>query len=209
MPEERWVEVRDEPRHGQRFENEFARVYDVRIPPGDTTLYHRHTEDTFYVSILPARVRNQTWGESEAQTNDVPAGIAVCAPHRDQPLTHQVSNVGEGKMRMIGAEVRRSPVLAADQPLEAPAHGLHWERPRLRAYLLELEPGQGTGSVTYGFSGLSVALGDGNLQFRGADGGARLFACAPGDLAWHDGPASFELTNLGQETFRAYVAEWR
>ena len=209
MAEESWVEVRDEPRHRQRFENDFARVYDVRIPPGDTTLYHRHTEDTFYVSILPARVRNRTWGESEAQTNDVPQGIAICAPHREHPLTHQVSNVGEGNMRMIGAEVRRSPDLTAGAPLEAPGHSLHWERPRLRAYLLELEPGQSTGEVSYGFSGLGVALVDGNLKLSVADSGASLFACAPGDLVWHDGPARFELTNLGGESFRAYVAEWR
>ena len=47
---ESYVAVRDEPRHRRRFENEFVRVYDVLVPPGDTTLYHHHSEDTFSVS---------------------------------------------------------------------------------------------------------------------------------------------------------------
>ena len=47
--DEGYVAVRDEPRHRRRFEDDHVRVYDVLIPPGDTTLYHHHTEDTFYV----------------------------------------------------------------------------------------------------------------------------------------------------------------
>jgi hypothetical protein len=32
--------VRNEPRHHNVFENEFARILDVYLAPGDTTLYH-------------------------------------------------------------------------------------------------------------------------------------------------------------------------
>ncbi len=101
-----YVEVRDEPRHRRRFENAFVRVYDVLVPPGELTLYHRHVEDTLYVSILEATVRDQTFGAAERRTGSVPAGISVCRPHRSEPLIHQVENVGEGDMRMIGAEVK-------------------------------------------------------------------------------------------------------
>ena len=208
MTEEVWVEVRDEPRHRQRFENDYARAYDVRIPPGDLTLYHRHTEDTLYVSIHAARVRNQTWGEAEIQTNEVPAGIAICAPHRAAPLTHQVGNVGEGLMRMIGVEAKRSPALVSENALEAPGHALQWENARLRTYLLELEPGASTGAISYAFSGISIALEDGDLALR-SGGVESLVASAPGDLLWHDGPRRFELENVGGATFRAYVTEWR
>ena len=51
-----YVEVHDEPRHRHRFEDALVRVYDVLIPPTDTTLYHRHTEDTFYVAVNEATV---------------------------------------------------------------------------------------------------------------------------------------------------------
>ena len=68
-----WVEVRDEPRHRRRFETDLVRVYDVEIPPGDTTLYHRHTEDTFYVAVNEATVRDRTWGEEGERTGTAPA----------------------------------------------------------------------------------------------------------------------------------------
>ena len=56
MSEERFVEVADEPRHRPLLENEFVRVFDFQLRPGETTLYHRHNEDTFCVAIEPASV---------------------------------------------------------------------------------------------------------------------------------------------------------
>jgi hypothetical protein len=209
MSDETWVEVRDEPRHHRRFENDYARVYDVRVAPSERTLFHRHTEDTFYVSIEAARIEDQTFGESESRTNDVPAGIAICRPHREEPLIHRVRNVGQTGMRMIGAEVSRSPEVTAEKALESPGHTLQWETPRMRAYLLELAPGECTGEVRYGFSGLSVALSEGNLSVHDAAGATRTAASARGDVVWHECPLSFELTNAGEEPFRAYLAEWR
>jgi hypothetical protein len=209
MSDDTWVEVRDEPRHQRRFENDYARVYDVRVAPGDRTLFHRHTEDTFYVAIENARVEDQTFGESQSRTSDVPAGIALCRPHRDEPLIHRVCNVGQTGMRMIGAEVSRSPEVSAEKPLESPGHALQWETPRIRAYLLELAPGECTGEVHYDFSGLTVALSEGNLGLHDTAGATRTSASARGDVVWHEGPLAFELTNAGEHPFRAYVAEWR
>ena len=40
--DEGYVAVRDEPRHRRRFEDDHVRVYDVLIPPGDTTLSFAH-----------------------------------------------------------------------------------------------------------------------------------------------------------------------
>ena len=209
MSDETWVEVFDEPRHHRRFENDCARVYDVRVPPGERTLYHRHTEDTFYISILSAKIEDQTFGASETNTAQVPVGIAICRPHREEPLIHRVRNLGATPMRMIGAEVKRSPEVVAEQPLEAFGHTLQWETPRMRAYLLELAPGESTGEIRYDFGGLSVCLSEGNLAVHDAGGATRTGASAEGHATWHDGPLRFELTNRGEAPFRAYVGEWR
>lgn len=205
---ESFVEVRDEPRHRRRFENTWARVYDVLVAPGDRTLYHRHTEDTLYVSILAARVSDQIFGAQETRTADVPAGICICRPHRAEPLIHRVGNAGAGDMRMIGAEVKASPPLVAEKPLQAPGHELLWETPRLRSYRLALAAGRALPELAYGFSGLTVALTGGCLRLRDA-GGSRTLALAPGDALWHEGPLRFELANAGEADFAAIVAEWR
>ena len=36
------IPVSIEPRHHKVFENEYVRVLDVHIVPGDTTLFHKH-----------------------------------------------------------------------------------------------------------------------------------------------------------------------
>ncbi len=207
--DEHWVEVRDEPRHRRRFENEFVRVYDVLIPPGDTTLYHRHTEDTFYVAVNEATVRDRTWGEDEPRTGTAPAGSCLCRPHRARPLIHQVHNLGPGEMRLIGAEIKAAPAVTTAAPLSAAGHALTLERDRLRVYELALEPGQSTGDIVYGFSGLTVLLTVATWLVRHADGSERTVILAPGDVLWQPGPLGLSITNIGEEPCRAALGEWR
>jgi hypothetical protein len=205
---EEWVEVRDEPRHRRRFENPYVRVYDVLVTPGDTTLYHRHTEDTLYVAVADARIADQQLGRDEPRPGAVSVGLSLCRPHRTKPLTHQVSNVGDTDMRMIGAEVKASPFASPDTPLDAPGHSLVWETDRLRAYELVLGPGEGTGSVRYQFAGLTIALTVGCLSIDGS-GGPVTGSWAPGDAVWHGEAREVEITNVGEHDYRAVVTEWR
>jgi len=208
---EAWVEVRDEPNHFHRYENEYARVYDVRFEPGQQSLYHRHDEDTLYVAVHATRVREQVWGKEESMEADIPAGTSICRLHRSEPLIHAVENLGAGLMRMIGAEVKKRPPTVAAAPLEAPCHRLHHMQPdssRLRLYEIELPPGQSTGGIHYGFSGLTVFLSEVNLEISDAKGASRTFAGVPGDNVWHEGPLDLCITNRGPGTCRAVLGEW-
>jgi len=207
--DERWVEVRDEPRHRRRFENDFVRVYDVLIPSGDTTLYHRHTEDTFYVAVNEATVRDRTWGEDEPRTGTAPAGSCLCRPHRARPLIHQVHNLGSTEMRLIGAEIKVSPPVVSAAALDAPGHRLTLERDRLRVYELALEPGQSTGPITYGFSALTVLLSVATLHTVRGDGSEQTAIHAAGDVLWQPGPTTMTITNVGEQPCHAAVGEWR
>ena len=204
-----YVEVRDEPRHRRRFEDEHVRVYDVLIPPGDTTLYHRHTRDTMYVAVNEATVRDRTWGEDEARTGTALAGSAMCRPHLSRPLIHQVHNAGTAEMRLIGAEIKASPAVTSATPLDAPGHVLSLEPDALRLYELTLEAGQSTGDIEYGFSSLTVFLTIATLLVRDASGTERTMVHAPADVIWLPGPARLSLTNVGEEPFRAVIGEWR
>lgn len=206
---EGYVDVRDEPRHRRRFENEFVRVYDVLIPPGDTTLYHHHAEDTFYVAVNEATVQDRTWGEDEARTGTAAAGSVLCRPHKTRPLIHQVHNLGAQEMRLIGAEIRKSPAVTASQALDAPGHKLTLERERLRVYELSLGPGEFTGAIEYGFASLTVMLTVATLLVGQPDGGERTVIYAPGDVIWQPGPVKLSLTNVGEDPCRAAVGEWR
>ena len=106
------VPVHQEPRHHLVFENAAARILDIQIPPGDTTLFHTHSDPILYVNMSSSQTRSQVLGK------DWSGGDAAArAPARNpasfgrmnsvttypaEPLTHRVNNAGTTVFRLIG-----------------------------------------------------------------------------------------------------------
>lgn len=57
------VPVHEEPRHHLIFKNNKVRVLDVRIPPGDTSLYHIHTTPSVFVFFTNSTNSSQLLGK--------------------------------------------------------------------------------------------------------------------------------------------------
>jgi len=57
------IQVRDEPRHHNVFENEFIRILDVHLGPGDTTLYHLHNTPSVFITLANVKVGSQLSGQ--------------------------------------------------------------------------------------------------------------------------------------------------
>ncbi len=203
-----FVETYDEPYHRRRFENDFARVYDVLIPAGATTLYHRHTLDTLYVSIAAAKPQEQVLGQAPQAVAQLPAGVAMCRNHYSEPLIHQVTNHGGEAMRLIGVEMKATPATVAAEPLSAAMHEFKWHRGRLRVYKLEVPPGSSTGKVCYSFASVTIALCQASLEVQDANASPRSYTCEAGDVVWQEGPHEFSLTNIGENPYVAYLGEW-
>lgn len=49
-----FVEVHEEPLHRRQFSNDYCWVYIAGIGPGETSLWHRHSANTFYVCVQHA-----------------------------------------------------------------------------------------------------------------------------------------------------------
>lgn len=56
------VQVRDEPRHHNVFENHVIRILDVYLPPGDTSLCHLHNTPSVFIILANASVGSQLAG---------------------------------------------------------------------------------------------------------------------------------------------------
>jgi quercetin dioxygenase-like cupin family protein len=95
----------EEPRHRWLFENQYVRVYDVRIPRGEMTEFHRHAYDTVYVRPSGGRVATQLeggpWG---ATTGIAPGSVAVDADSK-KPFTHRVRNDGTSEYHTIAIQL--------------------------------------------------------------------------------------------------------
>lgn len=59
------VGISDEPHHRLVLQNDFARVYNVSVPPLDTTLLHQHDLPYLYVVLGPADILNNITGKGE------------------------------------------------------------------------------------------------------------------------------------------------
>ena len=55
-----YVDVTEEPMHHEIYKDEKFRIYAAEIPPGASTLFHRHSEDTLYVISRGGRIKNES-----------------------------------------------------------------------------------------------------------------------------------------------------
>jgi quercetin dioxygenase-like cupin family protein len=99
------TEYLEEPRHRWLFENQYVRVYDVRIPRGDTTEFHRHAYDTVYVRPSGGRVATQVQGEPWGATTEIASGSVVFDADSKRPFTHRVRNDGTAEYHAIAIQL--------------------------------------------------------------------------------------------------------
>jgi hypothetical protein len=100
-----YVEVRDEPDHRQQFENASARLYEVVILPGKTTLYHRHSQNTIYLTVSPTKISSRLAGSEQVDELEFLQGAVSFNPQRDNPFNHVVSNIGQLNAHFVGVEL--------------------------------------------------------------------------------------------------------
>jgi hypothetical protein len=70
------VQVRDEPRHHLVFENEYLRILDVHLEPGDTTLYHLHNTPSVFIWFTKTATASQLFGKEVTRDISIPKNIS-------------------------------------------------------------------------------------------------------------------------------------
>ena len=105
ISENKFVEVYEEPRHKLVFENKDFKILDVQIKPYDTTLFHRHINPMFYVSLgwqdYSEQSINTDW--NALAKKGLPKGKTLLdSTYLAQNLIHRITNVGTKTSRLIG-----------------------------------------------------------------------------------------------------------
>jgi quercetin dioxygenase-like cupin family protein len=200
------VAVADEPRHHLKFENQYVRVFDVQVPPGDTTLFHVHSNDYLFVSIGSATLKAELMG---AQPADLIVKDGECR-YSKAPITHRVTNVGKDLFRNITIEVLNSPGIGAGaQTHELPGHTVVLDNDRVRVERLVIEPGQSIATHTHPRSGLGVVVSGAEIQIDSPRQKPRTVRFEPGGFQWLDGPVTHSMKNTGKTRFEAVHIDWK
>ncbi len=200
------VAVEKEPRHRLRFSNQYVRVFDVLIPPGDTTLFHTHVHDGMGVRLSDARIREDVLGGA---SEDAPVKRGeVSFSYRPSPLTHSVGNIGSTPFRIIFIEVlpNEGPAPGASLALVA-GQTLVLENERVRVSRVVLNPGQSIEMHEHAHRGLAVAVSDGRIAVEVPGEKVRTVKFKPGDTRWHEGGMKHAWRNAGAVLFEAVEIE--
>jgi hypothetical protein len=104
------VPVREEPRHKPVLENDYIRLLDVHINPGDTTLYHIHAAPSVIVHITRSIIGSQVMGEAVMPPGEVLPAQTRFAAYDERPITHRVYNAGRDVFHVMDVElVKKDP----------------------------------------------------------------------------------------------------
>lgn len=101
------VPVREEPHHKPVLENNYVRLLDVHINPGDTTLYHIHAAPSVMVHITKSIIGIQAMGQPVTSPAQVLPGQTKFAAYDKNRVTHRVYNAGKNVFHVMDIELVR------------------------------------------------------------------------------------------------------
>jgi hypothetical protein len=185
------VPVNQEPRHRVTFENAQLRILDVRIPPGEASLDHRHDVDVATVSMNGGTsTRSQPVGQALGPVRPPrPLGDAAITDYTGKPGSHRVQNVGTSLYQLFAVENLRASGWTTTPPATGRGTNLTTESRAFRIYDVRLGRETVQTSHTHAVPTIVVLIG-GTVMSDGPDRQAKALAPAPVGLK--------QLTERGQ-----------
>jgi hypothetical protein len=133
------VPVRNEPRHHNVFENEFVRILDVHLGPGDTTLYHLHNTPSIFIVFTNTNVGSQLIGKQPQKGANIIGEVSYDS--LNTPRTHRVWNEDTSWFHVMDVELTSKRASLRIPPLQNPTLKLLFNEEQVNGYETEIRPG--------------------------------------------------------------------
>jgi len=201
------VPVDQEPRHRTVFQNQNVRIYDVLIPPGDQSLFHKHSFDTFAIVLSGEKLKGERLGKAPNESPMLTGSVGF----NEAPYTHRIENVGTTPIRMIGVEVlsaSSSPGVPAVLN-SVPGHSLVLENNRATIYRVSIDPDQSTGIRSRTLPWLRVSITQGTISVQRPGKDPETIETKVGDYRWDEGATTDSIKNIGSTKYEAIEIEWK
>ena len=133
------VPVRQEPHHKTLLINNYVRLLDVHIKPGDTTLYHTHAAPSIMVHLTKSIIGIQMMGQAIMPPSEVLQGKTSFAAYDVKPITHRVYNAGKNVFHVMDIElVKKQPSAHSCAALQIPGAAITIDEKLARVYKFDL-----------------------------------------------------------------------
>jgi len=133
------VQVRNEPRHHNVFENEFVRILDVYLPPNDTTQYHIHNTPSVFIILTNTNVGSQLIGMQPQKGANITGEVSYDS--LSTPRTHRVWNEDSAWFHVMDIELTSKRANLRIPPLQNPTLKLLFNKEQVNGYETEIRPG--------------------------------------------------------------------
>src|SRR6188508_2528866 len=131
------VQVRNEPRHHNVFENELSRILDVYLAPGDTTLYHLHNTPSVFIMFTNTNVGSQLIGKQSQKGANITGEVSY--DNLNTPRTHRVWNEDTSWFHVMDIELTSTKQKKNIAVLQNPALKLLFNEQQVNGYNIELK----------------------------------------------------------------------
>jgi quercetin dioxygenase-like cupin family protein len=191
------VPLTKEPRHRVTFENAQMRIFDVNIPPGDTSLDHRHDRDIVTVSMTGGtETRIQNTAQPWTTRGPRPLGDATVAEYAGKPGSHKVENTGKSAYQLFAVENLKASGWTTTPAATGLATKLMTEARSFRIYDVRLTEKTAQTSHTHAVPTVAVLVA-GKAMSDGPDTQAKANAPAAVGLKQLDQPGQWVLIPQG------------
>jgi quercetin dioxygenase-like cupin family protein len=85
--------------------DQYVRVLDVLLAPGESTLFHTHSHDSIAVQLSEATIQQQVFEKNWQPALKLMPGNVRCAEGAKTPYTHRVKNVGSTPFHVLDIEL--------------------------------------------------------------------------------------------------------
>ncbi len=205
------VPLPQEPHHHLVLENEYTRVFDVKIPAHQSTLMHRHDHDFVAVILDPADIQIATAGQpattGRAGKGEVRFAVA--------PVSHRISNNGDMPYRNIVIEILKKKASQQSTPergLEIGHGGLSdivVDNNEVRVQDVQIAAGGMLHKHTHKYPFLVVALSDLDLHNMPQGKPAKMVHLKNGEVKWIGAGSTHEMMNMGQQEAHFVEVEFK
>src|SRR6185436_18022460 len=188
------VQVRDEPRHHNVFENNYVRLLDVFLGPGDTTQFHVHSTPSVFTTFTKTATGSQLI--SGQPSGDLSTAGRSWYDSLSRPRIHRVWNEDTTwfhvmDIELIAEKPHSSPPILPD-PLK-----LYFNEPLANGYRLQLEAGKHIELPMSASGYLLLSIGGAMIEYKVNDY-TQHRVMKSGHYIWIEPGKSFSIKSDGE-----------
>src|SRR6188474_2399389 len=184
------VHVRNEPRHHNVFENEFVRILDVHLGPGDTTLYHLHNTPSVFIIFTNTNVGSQLRGQQPQKGANITGEVSY--DNLNTPRTHRVWNEDTSWFHVMDIEITSTKQKKKIAVLQNPALNLLFNEQQVNGYDLELKASGNLQLPAPGAGYLLISKSESVIEFK-IDDAVQNRILKPSHYIWIEAGKGFSI----------------